>query len=116
MRDSIAYMAINTGNHAKPYTQTHILNQSFDPSSQVLIFQPVAYDGQNVVRLTSKDLASKVTESGEYTYIAKAAAGTLESASTWQAKRIDSTGTTTWADGDTEFDNVASDLTLLTYS
>lgn len=63
----------------------------------------------------SDNLASKVIESGGYTYIAKAAPGTTEATAKWKAYRYDSNGTKTYADGNSNFDNVATDLTSLTY-
>lgn len=53
------------------------------------------------------------------TYIALAPIGSLESSAVWQCKKIElSNGITkfTWADGDDKFDNIATDLTALTYS
>lgn len=58
----------------------------------------------------------KITSSGVYTYIAKAQVGTPEATAGWQAKRIDSNGSVMYADGDVNYDNVATDLTALTYS
>ena len=61
----------------------------------------------------------KVTTSGSTTYIAYAPTGTAESAAAWKAFKIVTSGTstvTTWADGDTKYDNVATDLTALSYS
>lgn len=62
--------------------------------------------------------AMKMTESGDYTYIAYAPAGTAESAASWQCFRIDegSGFKITWADSNVNFDNVATDLTALSYS
>lgn len=62
--------------------------------------------------------ATKITEVGTITYIAKAAAGSSQASAVWQAQKInETTGTViTWADGNTNFDNVATDLTVLTYS
>lgn len=50
--------------------------------------------------------------------MAKAEAGSSQSDAVWRAKKIDETSgiIITWADGDTNFDNVATDLTALTYS
>lgn len=63
-------------------------------------------------------LATKITVSGSITYIGEAAAGTAQATAAWRAQKIDeTTGTViTWADGNTNFDNVATDLTALTYS
>ena len=62
----------------------------------------------------------KITEANSYTYVAYAPPGTAESAAAWMVKRIDETvaGTTKilYADGNANFDNVATDLTALTYS
>jgi len=62
--------------------------------------------------------AMKITEDGSNTYIACANPGTAESAAKWKVMCLDdSTGIRiTWADGNTNFDNVATDLTALTYS
>lgn len=64
--------------------------------------------------------ATKITESGSYTYIAVAEPGTAQNVAAWQVKRIYDDGagtiTITWADGDASFDNTATDLTALTYS
>ena len=53
------------------------------------------------------------------TYVGKATVGSLQSEAVWQAKRILDDGenlVVTWANGDTNFDNVATDLSALTYS
>lgn len=63
--------------------------------------------------------AVKVTTSGNYTYVAKAAIGSAQSSAVWQAKRIEDDGTTItikWANGNNKFDNVATDLTALVYT
>jgi len=64
--------------------------------------------------------AKKITVSGDYTYIALSVLGTADAAATWQAYRIDSSVTDDtrfmWADGDDKFNNVATDLTALSYS
>lgn len=60
-------------------------------------------------------LAAKITSSGGYTYVGEAAPGTAQATAAWRCCRIDSTGTTVWADGDGNFDNVATDLTALSY-
>jgi len=60
----------------------------------------------------------KITESGVYTYIAKAPVGTAQSSAAWQAFRLDETSgmILLYADGNDNFDNVATDLTSLTYA
>lgn len=102
----------------RPYSQEHILNQSFDRELQQLMVEGVGFDGQNLQRLNADNMATKITVAGSITYVAKAATGALQADAVWQCKKIDeTTGTViTFADGDANFDNVATDLTALTYS
>lgn len=74
--------------------------------------------GQPFKFIDSVNYAIKITVDGVYTYIATANPGTAESANKWKALRIDETDgmVLTWADGDTEFNNSATDLTALDYS
>jgi len=62
--------------------------------------------------------AIKITEDGSVTYVAYANPGTAQSAASWKCMKMDATTglVITWADGDLNFDNVATDLTALTYS
>ena len=62
--------------------------------------------------------AIKLTESGNYIYIAYAPPGTAEATAGWKVMRLDTTSglKITYADGDVDFDNVATDLTSLSYS
>ena len=61
--------------------------------------------------------ATIVTVVGLVTYVAKAPAGTLVDEPKWKVKKIDETVgiVITWADGNELYDNVANDLTTLTY-
>ena len=109
-------------NPQTPYikdSEQAILNKSFDPTFDVLAVENLAYNGSSLVRVSSKDVAAKITVSGTTTYVAKAAVGSAESAASWQAKKITVSGsdtTITWADGNTNYDNIATDLTALSYS
>lgn len=58
----------------------------------------------------------KVQTSGNYTYVGEAPVGTAEATAKWRARRIDVDGNVLWADGNSKFDNAASDLTSLTYA
>ena len=62
--------------------------------------------------------AMKITVDGNITYIAKASPGTSLSSPSWQVKKVDeTTGTViTWADANANYDNIATDLTTLTYA
>lgn len=85
-------------------------------------------DGTSAITPVSKLVAEKTTivTSGTTTTIYNGVApmGTAQSAAGWQCKKtvIDGsvsgtkTLTKTWADGNANFDNVATDLTALTYS
>jgi hypothetical protein len=65
-----------------------------------------------------KNSAVKITEVGSVTYIALAAPGSDQASAAWQVMKIDETTgmVLTWADGNANFDNVATDLTVLSYS
>lgn len=63
-------------------------------------------------------LAKKITVSGANTYIASAVVGSAQASAVWQIKKITVSGVDTiitWCDGDQLFNNVATDLTTLTY-
>ena len=62
--------------------------------------------------------AIKITESGSITYIGYANPGTAQATAAWKVMKMDTTSglVITWADGNLNFDNVATDLTALTYS
>lgn len=65
------------------------------------------------------NVAKKITSDGDDTYIAIAAIGSAQASAVWQAFKISVSGDDTvftWADGDENFDNVATDLTALSYS
>lgn len=76
--------------------------------------------GQPFKHTDDVNYAKKITVSGNYTYIATATLGTVDATATWRVFRIDVSvaGDTrfTWCDGDDNFNNVATDLTALTYS
>lgn len=63
-------------------------------------------------------MSEKITTSGTTTYIACAPPGTVESAAAWQCKKIAVSGNDTritWA-GSGNFNQIATDLTVLTYA
>ena len=95
-----------------------VLNWSFDEVLKVLATLSVKYDGANALRDISNLTAKKITESGNYTYVAVAPIGTAQATAGWQVKRIEVSGDDTiitWADSNANFDNVATNLTLLTF-
>jgi hypothetical protein len=103
----------------RKYTSQYIDNMSFDETFLEATVLPVESDGTNLLRSTTKQVAKKITVSGDNTYIAVAPIGTLQATAGWQAKKIAVSGgdtVITWADGDANFDNVATSLTALSYS
>lgn len=64
-------------------------------------------------------LAQYVKVSGSYTYVGEAEVGTTLATAAWRCKRIYDATTTiqvTWADGNANFDNVATNLETLSYT
>lgn len=97
-----------------------ILEKAFIPETKTLATTSYGYDGVDAQAMPASAMATKITTVGDVTYIGKAKTGTAQATARWQCKKIDSSvaGTTviTWADGDAEFNNTATDLTALTYS
>ena len=100
------------------YPEQYIQNASYDEEFNTLVVELLGYDGGALQRNIADSMALKITESGAVTYIANAAPGTAQATAKWRCMKIDdSSGTViTWADGNASFDNVASDLTALSYS
>ena len=67
---------------------------------------------------TTDDQALKMTVVGSVNYIGVAAPGSSQSNPVWKCKKIDETTgmVITWADGNAKYDNLATDLTSLSYS
>jgi len=109
-------------------TIPQMLNDSFDRTFRNLTTEILGYDGNNLTRIKTDEngvltagavnYAYKITESGTDTYVAIAEVGSAQADAVWQVMKIDqATGVViTWADGDDDFDNVATDLTALSYS
>ena len=100
------------------FSSQEIDNLSFDTELHTKVSQVVGFDGTNLQRGNAENMARKITESGTTTYVAYATPGASQSSAVWQAFKIDeSTGLViTYADGNANFDNTATDLTALTYS
>ena len=70
------------------------------------------------VPTTKSNFAQKITVSGSNTYVAQAVIGSSQASAVWQVKCVNVTGgdtVITWANGDDKYDNVATDLTALSY-
>lgn len=100
------------------YSEQNMGNSSFDEDFGVNTVEGLGYDGINLQRLRANNMALKTTVVGDITYLAMAAPGVSQSTAKWQCRKIDQTTDVviTWADGDSNFDNVATDLTALSYS
>lgn len=97
-----------------------ILEKVYQPTNKTLAVESYGYDGILSQRPLASALAMKVVVASTLTYVAIASPGTAQSTAKWQCRLVDTSvsGTTviTWADGDAEFDNVATNLAALTYS
>lgn len=114
-------MAINDRptRDTKLYSLNHIANQGFDQEFQVPVTEVLGYDGVALQRMRANALNMKITTVSDITYIGFAAPGTAEATAKWQCLKIvsgDPDSTIKFADGDSNFDNVATDLTALSYS
>lgn len=79
----------------------------------------VGTDKYGNLKTARPDMNVKVTVVATTTYVGYAPPGTLQATEGWQCKKIDVSGgttTITWADGDSAFNNIATDLTALSYS
>jgi hypothetical protein len=91
-----------------------------------VVAQVLALEGSGTKTLTDLDadlknlltqsLAKIIVQDTNYCYIAFAAPGSLSTVAVWAVKRIAlATGTTTWADGNANYDNLANSLATLSY-
>lgn len=101
---------------SKEYTLEHIANKSFDKTTQMNAVQGLGFDGTtDLQRQVADNLQIYAVDDGTYNYFCFAAVGTALATAKWMIFRIDSTGNKIYADADAEFDNVATDPTLLNY-
>ena len=111
-------MSITKANDKINKSNQEMQNLSFDTDYNVLARETLRHDGAALVRENTSNVAMKITEVGDVTYLAVAAPGTAQATAKWQCRKIDETTgvVITWADGNANFDNVATDLTALSYS
>lgn len=111
-------MAIESNKPQNKQSVQYMENASWHSTLEVLTRLGLGYDGQNLQLNNAENLATKVTVAGDLTYVGIAAPGSAQASAVWQCKKIDqSSGTVvTFADGDANFDNTATDLTAHTYS
>lgn len=93
-------------------------NTARTTATPVIPVQLVGADG-GVNETKELGQAQKVTVVGDLTYVAVAPPGTEQATAGWRAYLVTVSGgttTVTWADGNSNYDNVATDLTALSYS
>ena len=76
-------------------------------------------NGKLISSSEAPERATVIVEVDDSVYVGTALVGTSTSSAVWQAKKIyTSSGTTTitWADGNSDYDNVATNLPGLTYN
>lgn len=98
------------------HTEQNVLNDSFDEAFNVLAIENLGYDGSGLQRMNANNLQIYTIASGEYTYFCFSAPGTPQATAGWRIFRIDGSGNLMFADADADYDNVATDPTVLTYS
>lgn len=96
-------------------SEQNVLNTSYDSDYDVLVVEPVGFDGQALQRLKAQNLQIKRVNDGTYDYFCFSAPGTAVATAKWQVFRLDSSANLMYADADANFDNIASDPTLLDY-
>ena len=78
-----------------------------------------AVDAINNISISETNYSQIIRVNSSSTYIMKATPGSTSGAALWQVQRITEAGTSVdieWADGNANFDNVASGYLSLTYS
>lgn len=100
------------------HSEQNILNNVYDTLLRSLAVTQMGYTGQGTQATVGQSMALKLTTGTNVVYLAIAAPGSNQSSAVWQARKIDTSSgvVITWADGDASFDNVATDLTALSYS
>jgi hypothetical protein len=101
-----------TGVHA---TSQYMDNSSFDGEFGIHAREVLGYDGSNLQRLNADNLQIYSVTDGGYTYFCFAAPGTDLDDPGWRIFRLDGDGNLIYADADANYDNVASDPTILYY-
>lgn len=90
-----------------------VLNNSFDKANQIILTEPVGFDGQKLSRLNSNNLSIRIEYDGNSNpiYIGIAAPGTLDGASYWQLRKLTFDGNNNvtaiqYADGNSSFNKI----------
>lgn len=100
------------------HTEQEILNSSFDETYGVLATLGLEIDPSGTAkRVVTGDLALRYAVNGTATYVGEATPSSVTTGAVWRIFKFDSsTGSITWADGNTSFDNVWDDYLTLSYT
>ena len=101
------------------YTEQHILNAGFDEKYEQQTVEMLVENEAGDALVRQKrigDYTGRIYSAGGYYYIADALPGSDTSVSVWRMSRIDSSGNELFADGDSDFDNVADDYLTISYT
>lgn len=98
------------------YSEQNVANSSYDEDFHVAVTEGLGFDGQALQRLNANNRQIYSIADGGYTYFCFAAPGTALSIDKWMVFRLDSNANLMYADGDADYDNVATDPTILSYS
>lgn len=109
-------MALESNKSQNKQNVQYMENASWHSTLEILTRLGLGFDGSNLVMAEADDMQTYVVTSGSYTYVCKAAVGTALATAGWKIFRIDTSGSKLYADGNANYDNVASDPTSLTYS
>lgn len=126
---SAVYAAIQQGDEGLSYDLRNyaLMVYNTNPNNLILSADTIIMDLHTVEQLLSgmygfqqpyADYIIDNSGSDGNIYVCKGQVGSATSAAVWQIKRINTAGTitqTTWADGNTNFDNIAISATILTY-
>ena len=103
-----------------------ILNRSIDDDFDVLAIEMLEYvpgngaNNKSLARLVSSNLAMRLddTTTSNVTYLGWARPGTATNEAKWRIKKMDDSSglVVTWADGNTDFDNVWDNRASISYS
>ena len=98
------------------HSEQTIQNSSFDEDYGVTMVEQLGFDGKGLQRQNATNQQIYSVTDGGYTYFCFAAPGTPLAEASWRVFRLDSDTNLMYADANANFDNVATDPTLLNYA
>lgn len=109
------------------HSEQELQNQSWDALFDVSVTESLEYipagatDPATLIRPLSSNVAIRLDDvtTANVTYVGKARAGEGTDGAVWQVQKVHDSSAgliITWADGDTNFDNVWDDRAALTYA